>query len=401
MLYEIITKYEEKTAFNSLSEIKKFTEAEIEKWQEFDDKFGSEFSNNSIDLGMRKPWTNMLSFFNGVSVAQMELMHPTSTGSNSRIEEIVRRLDHYIKESPILIYNSIEGRELRKHIRSNQDFFKLLCTVLSVFDEAKQFASIDLTKSDGQKVIHVIIKCRLEYELKHFKAQIKKTSEENLVKNIEELRFYKERYEEIFDRVETLRSEAETNKTEFSEFIDSSHKSFEEFYQKSQAGVSNIEEAYKGKMTINEPIKYWEGRRTDYRSRSLTFGILTGVVAAFFVLLILLGLYYMPDMSSIKNVKDQIKFTILFITGIGVLTYLLNIISRIFLSSLHLLADIDERSNLTHFYISLIQGGNIEAKDREIILQSLFSRTESGIIKGGTEFSMPGSLETFKTVFKK
>ena len=52
-------------------------------------------------------------------------------------------------------------------------------------------------------------------------------------------------------------------------------------------------------------------------------------------------------------------------------------------------SDAQERHQLTYQYLSLLQANAIEEKDREIILQSLFSRADTGLLKGDSSPTMP------------
>ena len=63
-------------------------------------------------------------------------------------------------------------------------------------------------------------------------------------------------------------------------------------------------------------------------------------------------------------------------------------------SSYHLQRDAEEREQLTHLYLSLInEGADLDTDSRSIVLQSLFSRVDSGLISGDSSPTMPGLPE--------
>ncbi|WP_370458218.1 DUF6161 domain-containing protein [Cellvibrio sp. KY-GH-1] len=61
--------------------------------------------------------------------------------------------------------------------------------------------------------------------------------------------------------------------------------------------------------------------------------------------------------------------------------------------------DAQERKLLTYLYLSLNKDNQLDQNSREIILQSLFSRSDSGLLSGDSSPTMPGGLnEIIKTL---
>jgi len=58
------------------------------------------------------------------------------------------------------------------------------------------------------------------------------------------------------------------------------------------------------------------------------------------------------------------------------------------LSSFHLARDASEREQLTYVYLALIEGKAITDKERAIILNALFSRADTGLLKGDSAPTM-------------
>ena len=52
--------------------------------------------------------------------------------------------------------------------------------------------------------------------------------------------------------------------------------------------------------------------------------------------------------------------------------------------------DAEEREQLTYLYLSLNNEKKIDEKSRDIILQALFSRSETGLLTGDSAPAMPG-----------
>ena len=61
-------------------------------------------------------------------------------------------------------------------------------------------------------------------------------------------------------------------------------------------------------------------------------------------------------------------------------------------SSFHLSRDAEEREQLTHFYLALKKDTEINEQERQLILQSLFSRADTGLLKDDSSPTMPTSI---------
>jgi len=98
---------------------------------------------------------------------------------------------------------------------------------------------------------------------------------------------------------------------------------------------------------------------------------------------------YAPSIAlDIETVKRQSFKDIIYSSFF----YILRLLIKMTLSSYHLASDAQERHQLTYQYLSLLQAKVIEEKDREIILQSLFSRADTGLLKGDSSPTMPDGL---------
>lgn len=58
-------------------------------------------------------------------------------------------------------------------------------------------------------------------------------------------------------------------------------------------------------------------------------------------------------------------------------------------SNYHLARDAEEREKLTYLYLSMLEKGAIDKEERKIILQSLFSRSDTGLLKEDSSPTMP------------
>jgi hypothetical protein len=74
-------------------------------------------------------------------------------------------------------------------------------------------------------------------------------------------------------------------------------------------------------------------------------------------------------------------------------------LTKYMFSSYHLARDAEERHTLTFFYLALLKDTDVKDEDRKLILQSLFSRVETGLLKDDSSPTMPS--DTISRIFKQ
>ncbi len=119
---------------------------------------------------------------------------------------------------------------------------------------------------------------------------------------------------------------------------------------------------------------------------------------------VVLGVYYLHDlfvswlMGQELNLKLQnIQGVVIFGSLLAVYTFLLRTFSRLTFSSFHLMRDAEEREQLTYLYLALSQEKQIDESSRSIVLQALFSRSETGLLTSEGGPTMPGVGEILKS----
>ena len=76
----------------------------------------------------------------------------------------------------------------------------------------------------------------------------------------------------------------------------------------------------------------------------------------------------------------------------AVYAFLVRILSRLALSSFHLMRDAKEREQLTYLYLSLSETDPSEKESRDIVLRSLFSRSQTGLLTNESGPSIPAEI---------
>lgn len=171
---------------------------------------------------------------------------------------------------------------------------------------------------------------------------------------------------------------------------------FNEFMDERKNHIANLENTYEDKLRLEKPATYWKDAANKY-------GIHGGLWAIALVATVLLGIVYFSEFfnSWLNGQKigvnlNTIQGLAIFGSILAVFAFLVRTLSRLAFSSYHLMRDAQERELLTYLYLSLHKDKEIDESSRNIILQALFSRSETGLLVTESGPAMPGIGELIK-----
>lgn len=95
-----------------------------------------------------------------------------------------------------------------------------------------------------------------------------------------------------------------------------------------------------------------------------------------------------------------IRWSIIFVTFLSFLAFGIRALTKVTFSSFHLARDAEERERLTFVYLALIKDASIDKSDRQLIMQSLFSRADTGLLKDDSSPTMPGTNSFIDKIIK-
>lgn len=160
--------------------------------------------------------------------------------------------------------------------------------------------------------------------------------------------------------------------------------------------IADLENTYEQLLRLKKPADYWDKRAGKLRIQGwicfTTLLIFVGIV------IWSLGelLWKTPQQiytSFFEGDKSAaIRWSIIYITFISFMAFCIRAITKVMFSSFHLARDSEERNTLTYFYLSLLNDSNIEKEDRQLIIQSLFSRADTGLLKEDSGPTMPNDF---------
>lgn len=201
-----------------------------------------------------------------------------------------------------------------------------------------------------------------------------------------------EKYKEYTMMVDEFKEE---KKTAFDKWFNESLESTDKFNQDSTKKIEDLEKAYEALLSLKKPADYWNKRATLLKMEGQGFlKWLVGLVLFGCTTLYLL-LWLTPEgmlLSFIKGQASAIKWSIVYVTFISLLAFGIKAISKVMFSSFHLARDAEEREQLTYVYLAMIKEAAIDEKDRSLIMQSLFSRSDTGLLKEDSSPTMPGGI---------
>lgn len=172
---------------------------------------------------------------------------------------------------------------------------------------------------------------------------------------------------------------------------DSKSKQIDDTLKKTNTKAKQLEDTYEDKLRLSKPAEYWHKSAGNFLWQAGLFGVLSLLlVIAPIIVLICSGKEFIDSwFSSDLNITYNIPRMGVIIFMLAIYTYLVRLVAKLTFSSLHLMRDAQEREQLTYVYLSLINENSIDEKSRDIVLQALFSRTETGLLANENGPTMP------------
>ena len=202
-----------------------------------------------------------------------------------------------------------------------------------------------------------------------------------------------------FEKLKTYSLSIDELKTDkdnlFSSWFDNQKSTYSSFFDASNKKVKDLESLYTKKLKLEAPARYWSQRAKKLRKEGMIW-ISSLIVSIGVTINILLNLLLsFSDGKLLKvfsNTGTAIKWSILLITTISFLAFAIKSLSKLTFSAFHLMRDAEEKEQLTYVYLALTKENGIDETERHLVMQSLFSRADTGLLKDDTSPTMPGNV---------
>lgn len=173
-----------------------------------------------------------------------------------------------------------------------------------------------------------------------------------------------------------------------------------EFLAKAKANVKALEEAYSKKLQLDGPAMYWK----KMSRVSLFWGIVYGILDIFATVALALMAYTLlvnGDVLPVFNVSldklnlGQLRASLMLLVFTSAWAYVIHVLTRLAISSLHLARDYNERFQLTRVFLALLKNDVLKDDQniRNIVMQSIFCRSDTGLLKTEGGIKMPAIMD--------
>lgn len=371
-----------KFSFKNVNELKIFLNDEFDFWVKYENKLTHledlGYSNNNASLILMQYSLRLLEELK----EQLKILSEDDSTSIEYIHSKLSELSsHWLSSSRPFVIRGLNI--LDKHgVRAANAFFEVFIDSVNIDNHRDSlFGSI------------------LAYE---FEMQ----NEENLTfrRNAEEASIDQLR-NEILAIKNKLFEEATESQKVFKNWISDAAKEynntsqrqvdkFKKEYEKWSEKVENLENTYKEKLRLEPAASYWKTKAEDYKKLGNRWAfILSGFVAVGLAIFGVLFYTWVNAQATAISI-DSLQGVVLFITLLSVYAFAIKALSKLVFSSYHLQRDAEEREQLTYLYLSLThEKDDFDTDARNIVLQALFSRADTGLISGDSSPTMPGVHE--------
>ena len=209
---------------------------------------------------------------------------------------------------------------------------------------------------------------------------------------IEYLARTNQKFDEYAKHIDGLKEEK--NKI-YNDWFGKTSKDFTDFNNNSLQTIKELEDLYREKLKLEAPAKYWNDRAKTLRSegKKWLIGLISSIGVSVGILVWILSEISKGSLANIfQNTGTAIKWSVALITLISFLAFAIRTFSKLTFSSFHLVRDAEEREQLTYVYLALKEQKGIDQTERHLIMQSLFSRADSGLLKDDAGPTMPGHI---------
>ena len=232
-------------------------------------------------------------------------------------------------------------------------------------------------------------------------------AKEELDKFAENVKIASDSYAELNKRYTAAFHEQEKRIEEIKRQNDDAIKNLETkstvYFDERDKRCADLENLYENKLRIEEPADYWKLMSEMYAKKGKAWLIAGCALAALIVAMLICIIIFVPNVfDADSHWFDILKNSAIVTVIAGVAIYVLRIFVKMALSSFHLGRDAKEREQLSYYYLSLIEKKAITDRERALIINSLFSRSDTGLLKGDSAPTMATNIsDIIETVTKK
>ena len=181
---------------------------------------------------------------------------------------------------------------------------------------------------------------------------------------------------------------------------------YNDFLEECKKRIDNLESTYSQKLKVEKPAEFMREKSEEYKKASRNWAIAS--VILIIILLFILGFIISPKLKigktiieiSIFNTEIPIYQSIILLTMVCLIVYILRVFIKLTISSKHLSEEYKQKYVLTYFFLSLINKGKIDNDLNNSIISKLFTKADTGLIKNDTNIEIESIYKTLTGINK-
>jgi hypothetical protein len=209
------------------------------------------------------------------------------------------------------------------------------------------------------------------------------------------LRYLDQNQKKTEENAAGIKKYLEEAKKSYDSWFGTTTNEFYGFSMNSEERMKEWEKVYREKLKLEAPAQYWNQRAKKLRKEGWGWliGLILSSAVAVGILIWVLNEIALGTLGKIfADTGTAVKWSVIMITLVSFLAFLIRTFSKLTFSSFHLVRDAEEREQLTFVYLAMQKENKIDPTERHLIMQSLFSRADSGLLKDDGGPTMPGNI---------
>ena len=322
----------------------------------------------------------------------------TKAIENSDTDSIEQYIVNNINDSLGFGYNrnvnliSIYPKSFLLQRECSQEAFTNIYSELG-YDMLKEY--INLVKSPSNFSFYINDSSRQIVAMKFLLFKTDHHSPKGFRRDTSAKTIYQETSNNLTETINTITKEKDdfisymnNEKESYNNWFKNTSEKMDNFINNHHTELSNLEDTYEEKLKIEKPAEFMLEQANKYKNSFYLWCVAIVVLSS--VLLILLAFIISPSISfndklvtiNVLSKDMPVYSSVIILAMISLVIYVLRIFIKMAISSKHLMEEYKQKYALTYFYLSLVNNGNIEdEQSRNIILTSLFTKADTGLIK--------------------
>lgn len=361
--------------FTTINQLKEFIDREVEFWGNCNQGRANEIKNHFNNIK-----SDLNYFFNYYN-------QNNEYNANDYLNRVLNNLGY--KRFPVVFSETQIGKFIMEQYNISYQYANAAIEYLFISNSSLSNISnkeyfegiLEAYKYKNQEIAFTKLEDNFDESILNIKEKIIKTHD-NLYRVSQE--YHQNLIESYNDFSGDISSWRDTIKSEVESYLNEKVNKFKD-----------LEISYKEKLKLEAPIDYWDKLYNEYNKKGKTWTTVAVITSVVMIILLMIILYNVP--SQLNVTLDSFSFqslraTLILALLVSIGVYLIRLFTKLALSAYHLSRDAKERYQLTYVYLSLINESKISDQDRTIVLQALFSRADTGLLKGDSSPTLPDGI---------